>query len=316
MSDQNSGPIHWTCEEDMRSFLQYRLKYLQKRGSSFKEAILHLERDLSKDSNIGLHAFSKAFEWLVDHECDHYRRQELQERSPDGSGTMIRRNGYRKRIIQTGCGSITIFFPKLREGGFESVLVERYQRYTHCWLEKLYPLRADCVSLQDLSRRSPLLCHSDIPRSTLSRRFRRYYDSYLSVWNQRSLQGNSYSFVQADATYTYVRGRGSVAVYIVMGFSNRNGVRIQDILYYGIDQPECVQTWRKVFQNLRSRGLHTIPLITTDAHDGLIQAIQEEYPLSDWQRLYSSLDPKSAKGSPKEGSSPYRGVGISLRKNS
>nr|WP_149453719.1 hypothetical protein [Pasteuria penetrans] len=98
MSDQNSGPVHWTCEEDMLSFLRHRLKYLQKKGSSFKEVILHLERELSKDSNVGLHDFSKAFEWLVDHGCDHYRRQELQERSPYGSGRMIRRNSYRKRI--------------------------------------------------------------------------------------------------------------------------------------------------------------------------------------------------------------------------
>nr|WP_149453629.1 hypothetical protein [Pasteuria penetrans] len=74
MSYQNSGPVHWTCEKDMRSFLRYRLKYLQKSGSSLKEAILHLERELSQNSNIGLHDFSKAFEWLVDHECDHYRR--------------------------------------------------------------------------------------------------------------------------------------------------------------------------------------------------------------------------------------------------
>ncbi|WP_149453142.1 hypothetical protein [Pasteuria penetrans] len=61
-------------------------------------------------------------------------------------GRMIRRNGYGKKTIQTGCGSLTIPFPKVRKGG--SVFYETWSEVYTLWMGKGIP-RAGDVSPQD-----------------------------------------------------------------------------------------------------------------------------------------------------------------------
>nr|WP_187820740.1 transposase [Pasteuria penetrans] len=51
------------------------------------------------------------------------------------------------------------------------------------------------------------------------------------------------------------------------------------------------------------------PPITTDAHDGLIQAIQEEYPLSDWQHCIAHWTRNLRKAALKRDRPPIAGWG-------
>nr|WP_149454456.1 transposase [Pasteuria penetrans] len=59
---------------------------------------------------------------------------------------------------------------------------------------------------------------------------------------------------------------------------------VWEILYVGYGPPETLDTWNQVFENLRSRGLSSVPLIVTDARPGLRTAVRVHYPTSDWQR--------------------------------
>ncbi|WP_149453732.1 hypothetical protein [Pasteuria penetrans] len=119
---------------------------------------------------------------------------------------IIRRNGYRKRTIQAGCGSLAIPFPISVEGGIRTRSCETLSK-VHALLvgESCIP-SALMVGLCRICRNDPrCLCYSDTPRSTFSRRFRRYDDFNQVHGINVPYGGNGYSLLQADATYTYVR---------------------------------------------------------------------------------------------------------------
>ena len=47
---------------------------------------------------------------------------------------------------------------------------------------------------------------------------------------------------------------------------------------------ETEQSWRRFIRQLKERGLSSVELATSDAHEGLRQALQEAFPGLIWQR--------------------------------
>ena len=50
---------------------------------------------------------------------------------------------------------------------------------------------------------------------------------------------------------------------------------------------ETEQSWRRFIRQLKERGLSGVELATSDAHEGLKQALQEAFPGLIWQRCQS-----------------------------
>ena len=106
----------------------------------------------------------------------------------------------------------------------------------------------------------------------------------VNEFRQRSLSNTVYPVLWVDALYEKVRLDGktvNMAVLIVCGV-DESGRR--DIIAVEPMVEESKSSYGILFQNLKDRGLVTPKLIISDAHSGLVAAIQESFPGSSWQR--------------------------------
>lgn len=109
-------------------------------------------------------------------------------------------------------------------------------------------------------------------------------DPIVEDFRNRSLTYETFRYVYVDAMYIKVHEEEHVvskAVYIAQGVNSKNK---REILGMRIDEAESEQNWRHFFQSLRARGMIQPKMIISDAHSGLVKAIQEEFPGTKWQR--------------------------------
>jgi transposase-like protein len=81
-----------------------------------------------------------------------------------------------------------------------------------------------------------------------------------------------------DALYVRVRRHGAVrstAVLLAVGI-NEEGQR--EILGLDVACGETRETWQDFFRSLRARGLRGVDYVTSDAHEGLRQALERTFP--------------------------------------
>ena len=64
--------------------------------------------------------------------------------------------------------------------------------------------------------------------------------------------------------------------------TNSEGHR--EIIGFGIYANESKRTWNEFLQSLKERGLHGVKMITSDAHEGIRNAISKVFPEAAWQR--------------------------------
>ena len=106
----------------------------------------------------------------------------------------------------------------------------------------------------------------------------------VNEFRNRLLSNTVYPVLWVDALYEKVRVDGrivSMAVLIVCGV-DENGHR--DIIAVEPMAEESRSSCGVLFQDLKDRGLATPNLIISDAHSGLVSAIQEFFPGASWQR--------------------------------
>jgi putative transposase len=96
--------------------------------------------------------------------------------------------------------------------------------------------------------------------------------------------GGPYRFVQADALTVKVRegGRTVIVHGLVATGVNTDGKR--EIPGFDVTSAEDGAGWLAFFRGLVARGLSGVVLVTSDAHRGLVTAIQATLPGASWQR--------------------------------
>src|SRR5690554_97549 len=106
----------------------------------------------------------------------------------------------------------------------------------------------------------------------------------VEAFRTRPLSGE-YRILWVDALYEKVRLHKyvkNVAVLVVAGV-DQDGRR--DILAVEPMLEESEATYKELFRNLKARGLNGKPwLVVSDAHPGLVKAVQKEFVGSSWQR--------------------------------
>ncbi|MCS5729546.1 IS256 family transposase, partial [Herbiconiux moechotypicola] len=109
-------------------------------------------------------------------------------------------------------------------------------------------------------------------------------DEDVAAFRDRPLADQHYPYVFLDATYCKARvGRRVVsqAVVIAVGVA-ADGRR--EILGFEVGETESQPFWTTFLRSLRARGLGGVQLVISDAHTGLIAAIQTVFAGASWQR--------------------------------
>jgi putative transposase len=209
---------------------------------------------------------------------------QLHERCPDQRST--HRNGYRRRLLTTQVGDLTLAIPKVRHGSFFPNWLEPRRRVD----KALYAVVMEAYTGGISTRKVDALVEalggdSGISKSEVSR-ICQGLDEQVKAFLGRPLDHAHFPYVYLDATYLHGRlGRNlqvvSRAVVVAIGI---NALGYREVLGIAVGDSEAEAFWRQFLGSLKERGLTGTRLVISDAHLGLTAAIKRMFQGSSWQR--------------------------------
>ena len=192
------------------------------------------------------------------------------------------RNGSRERLLTTRIGTITLTVPRHRKEPFKSMIFDNYSRSESALIAVMAEMVVNGVSTRKVSKVVEQLCGKSISKSSVSD-LCKDLDVSVKEFKERKLEGD-YPFLIVDATYFKVRENHRIiskALMIALGI-NRNGKRA--IVGFDLYDCENKENWYDFLMHLQSRGLRGVKMITSDAHEGILNGIKRVFPDVPWQR--------------------------------
>ena len=192
------------------------------------------------------------------------------------------RNGSRDRDLNTRVGRITLQVPRHRNVPFKTLVFENYSRSEAALVASMAEMVVNGVSTRKVSRVMETLCGTSFSKSAVSD-VCKDLDKVVNDFRTRPLEGD-YPFLTVDATYFKVRENSRVIskAFMIAYGTNTEGRR--EILGFGVYANESRATWTDFLLGLKKRGLTGLLMITSDAHDGILNAIGKVFPTVPWQR--------------------------------
>ena len=193
------------------------------------------------------------------------------------------RNGYRARPWDTRVGTLGLQVPKVREGSYFPSLLEPRRRSERALLAVVQQAYVEGVSTRRVEDLVQALGCEGISKSQVSR-ICSELDAVVESFLGRPLDGGPYPYLWLDALSQKVREDGrivNVSVAVATGV-NREGKR--EVLGIDVGTSEDGAFWLAFLRSLTARGLGGVELVTSDAHQGLKDAIARVFAGASWQR--------------------------------
>ncbi len=194
------------------------------------------------------------------------------------------RNGYRERNLVTCVGDITMRIPKLRTGSFfPEDVVERYQRVDRAVVAAVAEMYATGTSTRKVQRVAERLGISRLSKDQVSA-IAGNLDADVAELLGRDLGESPMPYPWLDATYVKCRRGGRVVSTAVVTAIGCDGDGWRRVLGLSVVDAESYDSWPSFLQGIRDRGARGVQLVVSDAHKGLVRAIEEVLQGSSWQR--------------------------------
>jgi transposase-like protein len=235
--------------------------------------------DLEQDVDFlreGARVFSEA---LMELEVTQHLGAARHERTPERTG---QRNGYREREWDTRVGTLELRVPRVRDGSYFPSLLDPRKRGERALVAVVQEAYVQGISTRRVDELVQALGMTGISKSQVSR-LCQTLDAEVERFRRRPLEG-PYPYVWLDATYLKVRQDGrvvSMAVVIAIGV-RATGER--DVLGLDVGPSEDGAFWLAFLRSLVARGLGSVWLVISDAHQGLKGAIAAVLQGASWQR--------------------------------
>jgi hypothetical protein len=147
---------------------------------------------------------------------------------------------------------------------------------------------ADCylagVSTRRMDKLVKTLGIHSLSKSQVSR-MAAELDEHVEQFRHRPLgEAGPFTFVAADALTMKVREGGRVINAVVLVATGVNADGRREVLGLRVATSETGAAWNSFFADLVARGLGGVRLVTSDAHQGLVEAIAANLPGAVWQR--------------------------------
>lgn len=192
------------------------------------------------------------------------------------------RNGYRDRVWETRVGEIPLRIPKVRSGTYFPSLLNPRRRSEKALLAVVQQAYIQGVSTRKVDDLLQALGLTGIDKSKVSR-ICKALDETVTVFRERPLTAR-YPYLWLDALYLKVRQNHRVvsqAVVIAIGVRSSGD---REILGFDVGASEDEAFWLQFLRQLKQRGLKGVQLVTSDAHEGLKNALGQALVGSSWQR--------------------------------
>lgn len=201
----------------------------------------------------------------------------------ENKATTNSRNGYGKKTLHTTYGDAPLKVPRDRDGHFDPVIIEKYQKTVNAGIENIIiSMYAKGMTTADMEDHIKDMYGLDISDSTISR----ITDRILPIakeWQSRPLE-TIYAVMFLDAIHYKVRQEGRIvkkAVYIAIGI-DLDGKK--DVLGLWVGENESSKFWLGILNGLKNRGVEDILITCVDGLTGFNEAIAAAYPKTEIQR--------------------------------
>ena len=178
------------------------------------------------------------------------------------------------------------------------MIFDNYSRSEASLIACMAEMVINGVSTRKVAKVVETICGKEFSKSTVSELCKKLEEMVKSFQN-RPLNSN-YPFVTVDATYFKVRERHQVVSKAFMIAYGTNDQGHREILGFDVFHNESKETWNTFFRSLRRRGLGGLLMITSDAHEGILDAINKEFPDVPWQRCQFHFSRNIADKAPKK----------------
>lgn len=121
-----------------------------------------------------------------------------------------------------------------------------------------------------------LLCDKSYSQSTVSEACEEL-DTSVDTFRNCHLKW-VYPFITLDATYFKVRENLHIHSKALMIAYATTCDGLQEIIGFGIYDKENKENWKEFLTSLKLRGLSEVYMITSDAHEGIIDAVAKQFP--------------------------------------
>ena len=176
-----------------------------------------------------------------------------------------------------------LHIPKLREGSYFPSLLEPRRRSEKALLSVIQQAYVEGVSTRRVDDLIKALGCDGISSSQVSRiceQLDEVVDSFLG----RPLDGGPYPYVWLDGLTQQVREGGRIVNVCVVVATGVNAEGQREILGMDVGASEDGAFWLAFLRSLTARGLSGVELVTSDAHQGLKNAIAAVFTGASWQR--------------------------------
>lgn len=216
-------------------------------------------------------------------EREQFLKAGTHERCQERSGYA---NGYKPKTVQTRMGALELAVPQVRESGFYPQSIEKGSRSEKALKLAVAQMYLEGVSTRRVQDITEKLCGYEVSSTQVSR-LTQELDGQFEQFRTRPIGEVCYLFI--DALYLKVRHNGTVIdMAILLGYGvTPDGKR--EILGASASLSEAEVHWREFFQQLQSRGMQGVRLITSDDHAGMRAARMSVFPSVPWQRCQFHL---------------------------
>jgi putative transposase len=201
------------------------------------------------------------------------------ERTPERSG---QRNGGRERAWDTRVGTIALRVPRVRDGSYFPALLEPRTRAERALVAVVQEAYVGGVSTRRVDDLVKALGMDGISKSQVSRLCAEL-DEEVARFRDRPLTA-AYPYLWLDATFVKARDGGRVVSQAVVVAVGVTAAGVREVLGVDIGPSEDGAFWLRFLRALVARGLTGVRLVTSDAHEGLKQAIAAVLHGASWQR--------------------------------
>ena len=216
---------------------------------------------------------------MLDAEADQITQAHKYERTEKRLDT---RAGHYNRKLATKAGEVTLRMPKLRTLPFDAAIIERYKRREESVEEALIEMYLAGVSVRRVEDISEALWGAKVSPGTISNLNQKAYVQ-IEEWRNRKLEVE-YPYVYLDGIYLKKNWGGAIENIAILVALGVNSAGNREIIGAAEGGKEDKESWLKFLRSLKERGLSGTRVMVGDKCLGLVEAIREVFPDTEYQR--------------------------------
>lgn len=207
------------------------------------------------------------------------------------------RNGTRERPLVTRLGTIELCVPRHRNAPFKTLVFDNYRRSEAALVTTMAEMVVAGVSTAKVGRVMREICGRPFSKQSVSEACAEL-DAAVEAFRTRPIESRCL-FAMVDATYVKVRQDHRIvskALLVAMALTDAGR---KEIVGFDLVDREEAATWKAFLASLKRRGLTDVGMFTSDAHDGIVSALEQVFPAVPWQRCQAHFARNISDAAPK-----------------